>query len=103
MKTIRDYINIITEMNADGSDDSFNFMSPSDYDKLPKVDAHTPEMLPGIATRQGNTYIYQGRPFTIKPGSHRSDADMVKTDDGSTIWLNSETTGNKTFNVAYLK
>ena len=56
-----------------------------------------------MATRQGNVYMYQGRPFTIKPGPHRSDADMVKTDDGSTIWLNSEMTGSKTFNVAYLK
>jgi hypothetical protein len=48
MKTLRDYIDIINELNADGS-----------------------------------------------------DADMVKTTDGKTIWLNSEMTGSKTFNVAY--
>jgi hypothetical protein len=60
-------------------------------------------MLPGIATLQGNAYMYQGRPFTIKQGPHRADADMVKTTDGKTIWINSEMTGSKTFNVAYLK
>lgn len=101
MKTLRDYIDIINELNADGSDDGFKMMPQSEYDKLPKVDAHQSQMLPGVATLQGNAYMYQGRAFTIKPGPHRSDADMVKTTDGKTIWLNSEMTGSKTFNVAY--
>jgi len=102
MKTIRDYIDIINEMNADGSPDGFEFMPQDEYDALPKVEPHQGEMLPGIATLQGNAYMYQGRPFTIKPGPHRADADMVKTADGKTIWLNSESgTGSKTFNVAY--
>ena len=100
MKTIRDYIDLINEAEHQMG----LILEPKDeYDKFPTVDPHVSELLPGIATRQGNVYMYQGRPFTIKPGPHRSDADMVKTDDGSTIWLNSETTGNKTFNVAYLK
>jgi hypothetical protein len=101
MKTLRDYIDIINELNADGSSDGMTLMPQSEYDKLPKVDAHQSQMLPGVATLQGNAYMYQGRPFTIKPGSHRADADMVKTADGKTIWLNSEMTGSKTFNVAY--
>ena len=103
MKTIREYIDIINEINADGSDDGFRLMSKDEYDALPQVDPHQGEMLPGVATLQGNAYMYQGRPFTIKPGPHRSDADMVKTTDGKTIWLNSEMTGSKTFNVAYLQ
>ena len=100
MKTIRDYIDLINEAEHKMG----LILEPKDeYDKIPTVDPHVSELLPGIATRQGNVYMYQGRPFTIKPGPHRSDADMVKTDDGSTIWLNSEMTGSKTFNVAYLK
>ena len=97
----REFIN---ELRADGTSD-MEMMPKDEYDKLPKISHmdHVSELLPGIATRQGNVYMYQGRPFTIKPGPHRSDADMVKTDDGSTIWLNSEMTGSKTFNVAYLK
>jgi hypothetical protein len=103
IKTLRNYIDIINEANADGTPDGFQFTPKDEYDALPKVDPHQGEMLPGVATLQGNAYMYQGRPFTIKPGPHRSDADMVKTTDGKTIWLNSEMTGSKTFHVAYLK
>ena len=103
IKTLRNYIDIINEANADGTSDGFEFLPDDEYDALPKVDAHQSQMLPGVATLQGNVYLYQDRPFTIKQGPHRSDADMVKTTDGETIWLNSEMTGSKTFNVAYLK
>jgi hypothetical protein len=97
----REFIN---ELRADGTSD-MEMMPKDEYDKLPKISHmdHASELLPGIATRQGNVYMYQGRPFTIKPGPHRSDADMVKTDDGKTIWLNSEMVGSKTFHVAYLQ
>ena len=107
IKTLRNYIDIINEMNADGSPDGFELMPKDEYDKVPKISHmdHASELLPGVATLQGNAYMYQGRPFTIKPGPHRADADMVKTTDGKTIWLNSETAsdGFTPANVAYLK
>ena len=103
IKTLRDYIDIINEANAEGRYSMGLELLPKDeYDALPTVDPHVPVMLPGVATLKGNAYMYQGRPFTIKQGPHRADADMVKTTDGKTIWLNSEMTGSKTFNVAYL-
>ena len=38
MKTIREYIDIINEMNADGTPDGFQLMPKDEYDALPQVE-----------------------------------------------------------------